>query len=104
MSAPCHWLLHTPWRQAALRFLQFHFSMSRGPRVSLQSILVNITFLLTRLKKVPEMSLFGSHARVTPNKYVFHCMSQFCSSILICDVLNIVVIPVAVMDANLSTI
>lgn len=104
MSAPCHWLLHTSWRQAALPFLQFHFAMSRGPRVSLQNILVNITFLLTILKKVPEMSLFGSHARVTPNKNVVHCVSQFCSSMLICDLLNIVVIPVAVIDTILNKI
>lgn len=102
MSAPCHWLFHTPWQQETLRFLLFHFAMSRGPRVSLQNILVNITFILTILKNVPEMSLFGSHARVTPNKNVVHCLSQFCSSILICDVLNTVVIPVAVMGASLN--
>ena len=78
--------------------------MSRGPRVSLQNIVVNITFLLTILKKVPEMSLFGSHARVTPNKNVVHCMSQLCSSILIFDVLNNVVIPVTLMDASLNII
>jgi hypothetical protein len=84
-----------------MRFLQFHFALSLGPRVSLQYIFVNISFLLTTLKKVPEMSFFGSHARVTRNKKVVHCMPQFCSSILMCDILNIVVIPVAVMDAIL---
>jgi len=79
MSAPCHSLLHTPWRQAELRFLLFHFATSRGLRVSLQNILVNITFLLTILKKVPEMSLFGSHAHVTPNENVvsLHVTVQF---------------------------
>lgn len=100
MSAPCRWLLHTPWRQAALRFLQFRFALIRGPRVSLQYIFDNISFLLTTLKKAREMSFFGSHARLTRNKKVVYCMPQFCSSIL-CDVLNIVVIPVAVMDTVL---
>jgi uncharacterized membrane-anchored protein YitT (DUF2179 family) len=104
MSASCRWLLHTPWRQAALRFLHFHSAMIRGPRVSLQYVFVNINFLLTTLKKMPKMSFFGSHARVTPSKNVVHCMSQFCPSILIRDVLNIVVIPVVVMGARLNII
>jgi hypothetical protein len=41
------------------------------------SMFVNIRFLFTILKKVPEMSFFGSHPRVTPNKTLLIALHSF---------------------------
>ena len=75
-SVTFNWNCVAIW-QAAHQTPLFQFAMSRGSRVLLQYIAVYITLLAISVQKELEMFCFSSRTRVTFNKYVVHCKSNF---------------------------